>query len=483
MNIPYTKQYYYWWQTQDDRLWWDIGYLYWENVNPFVSTGHIELSKAPTLLFSTWDNIIFDIDIDDKKIFFNEIGEILNYSWVVIWQMTVTTHAQEEEPRQVFSVGATTYMTYVDGWVLKLASFTTPTDATSASTISITAPNTSLTGTMASTTWVNNFTIIQIGNIVYLGIWKKISRLDFWTSTITNFNYWWEDITGLNYANQRIRVYTKKKIWAWDWVTEWPWEVQAFGDSIVWVSQIWDTDLIFSGNYAPWGTLWEIGKPSLYELWPNGITKLFTMSYSPALWHSKFRTVWRWPQSITRVNDFYAFIDKDDNLNERIAVYWNQPWIQKAYVVLNTKSSNWELFDDIYSVSSNGSKLYISYNNGTPKIDVIDFADNTTTYEPTGYLVTNVEDMWNKLIRKANCQLFTRLSDIDASNTVVLSSNVNLWWFTTIGTVNTLDYSEIDRQAIQWDFRDICFKVTLNSAGTTSPKLYWQQLEYEEQRV
>lgn len=488
----YTKQYYYWWQTQDDRLGWDIGYLYSENLNPFASTGHIELSRKPTLSQTTNElctdsiEVKFTDTINTKKIFISQATIFKEWQTAFWWQNLDPSYPTPEDRyiRHIWQMWNYVYWTYdTDTSSMAIWRF----EAIELNNASLIAPTYQYSGF----TWNLNGKHISgvhkmatVGNIVYLTMWEKISRIDYWAMTITNYDFWWDVIVGINYKSWGWFEVCLKwgKIFFWDGVSDWPWELQQLPDYVVATSQIWDDTYIIWWQYQ-W---YWLSSPTLYRLWANGFEKLFTQTKSYVLNESKFRIVFNSNQSITKVRDFIVMIDQANTGNDRIAVFGsNVNWLQRAYVVLNTRNSQGSDMVEIGFVKWYGNKLYFWWSDWDTKgIDYIDFDPFADfTYESTWYVVTNVEDMWNKLIRKAQCQLFTRLSDVDTNNTVVLAMNKNISTFENIATVTELDYVGIDRQAIQWDFRDVCLKVTLNSAGTTSPKLYWQQLQYEEQPI
>lgn len=484
----YSKQYYYWWQTQDDRLWGDIGYLYSENINPFNSSGYVELSRKPTLVQTTWslatDMQTIKYNNTEYKVFISS-ATIFKKWTTSAWGQNLDKTYPDVPDRQIkhfFQVWDWVYWTYEGDWSEMIIWRFENSEIANSSMTTPTYGYSWLTWTLSPRNPTGVYKLLKIWNLVYLTCGTKIDLLDFGTGQITNFDFWEDEIVGIDYNGNNIVLAVKwGALWYWDWVSESPWSRYVFPDYIVDTITLWTSTYAITGQYQWYG----LTSPSLYKFWDNGIEKMFTQTKSETINESKFRIVFNSNQSIAKLRDFIVFIDQANTGEDRIAVYGNRPWLPNAYVVLNTRNSNGDNFTEIWFIKWYGNELYIGWYDWTSYgVDVINFDPFADfTYESTGYICTNTEDMQDKVIRKARCQLFTRLDNIDANNTAILSANIDGAWYETIATVTELDSSDIDRQSITWDFRDISLKVTLTSQWTTSPRLYWQKLQDDKQGI
>lgn len=484
----YSKQYWYWWQTQDDRLWGDVWYLYSENINPFTSTWSVELSRKPTTVQSTGGLVTayYRIKYNYTEYWLFVSNETFYKEWIVwTWGQNSDPTYPNLEDRQIkhfFQIWDYVYWTYNKDETNSMVFWRFASNEIANS--SLTAPTYGYTGTFSGSlnpswsSWI--FKQYILWNIAYLTMWSKISVVDFGANTITNYDFWGEHIMSINYSGSSFLIALKWwKVWTWDGVTEWPWELWEFPDYIVDAITLWSDNYVICGQYQGY---W-LTSPTLYKLW-QGIEKLFTQTKSTALNESKFRIVFNSNQSITKVRDFIVMIDQSNTGKDRIAVYGNSvKWLPKWYVVLNTRNGSWEDMVEIWFVKWVGNRLYFSWSNSTTFwVDYINFDPFALfEYETTGFICTNVEDMWDKVIRKAKCQLHTALSDITGGS-VDININTDLLWYEAVWTVTELDYSWVDRYAIQGNFRDISVKYTLNR-WNTSPRLYWLKIENESQRV
>ena len=488
----YSKQLFYGWQTQDDRLWWDVWFLYSENINPFTSTGYVELSRKPTAVQTTNILCTDTIEIQNPDLYstrwkiFTGSATIFKEWQTAFWGQnfdpSYITNVADRQIKHIWQEWEYVYWTYewsganmIIGRFEALDlnnSYWTPTYWYSWFTGTLNAKHTS---------WV--YKMVKVGNIYYLTMWDKISRVDFWTMSITNYDFWGDIIVWINYKNGWFQITLKwGKVYFWDGVSDGPWDIQELPDYIVATVQIWTDTYLIWWEYQWYG----LSSPSLYVLWANWFEKLFTQTKSEVMNESKFRIVFNSNQSVTKVRDFIVMIDQANTGKDRIAVYGtNVKWLPRAYVVLNTRNSAGSEMIEIGFVKAFGNKLYFSWYDGTNNwVDYINFDPFALfTYESTGFIVTNYEDMWDKVIRKAQCQLFTRLSNIDSSNTVKIEQYSDDGAFTNMKTVNSLDSTSIDRESNIGEFRDTCFKLTLTGSWDKSPRLYWLKLEYENQGI
>ena len=489
-NTAYSKQYFYGWQTQDDRLWGDTGFLYGENINPFNSTGYVELSKKPLLLQETITLINNKIKVKDPAssnkwdLFVWSATFYKGWQTAFWWQNLDPTYPNvaDRQIKHIWQMWDYVYWTYnVDSSnPMVIGRF----EVTELQNSSMTAPTywyTGLTGSFNPSGLTGVFKQEIVWNIVYLTMWDKISVLDFWDNSITNYNFWGETIVGINYDNGFRITLESGRTFIWDWVSEWPWEMYELPDSIITTTQIWNETYMIGWQYQWYG----LSSPTLYKLSASWFEKLFSQSKSLVTGDSKFRIVMNGNNCITKIRDFIVMIDENNNGKDRIAVYGNTVnGLQRAYVIISTRNSQWNEMTEIWMIKGEWNKLYIWRTDGTNYgIDTLNFDpfEIDQEYHASWFVITNVEDMGDKVIRKAKCQLHTRLSGVTATRNVVISSNTNYAGFNTVATVTDLDESEIDRQSTIWDYRDICFKYVLNSDWEVSPRLYWLKLEYEPQ--
>lgn len=489
-NTRYNKQAFYWGMTQDERMWWDLGFIYSENIDPISNTWYFELSKKPVKSFFTGTASAQEIThlllVFDDIVAFTEFNIYSSNIWdtTSLWGLPWWT---KKDYKQVWTFWDYVYWTYVDStWsptVINLFRFLK--SDIQAWSITITAPYTWFTWTLPDfDNTVDYYLQEQIWTSIYLTIWEIIYELDYWTNTINTFDIFKDTITWLNYAWWHFKVITEwGLLMLWDWYSQSISEVISLWQSTFWSTQIADTDYVFT--WTTWSTIWS-QLPTLNLLNWYQLQKMFSISESDVIWEKRFRIKYIGQQSLTTIKNFVIMIDRDDSTNDRIAVFWNNiNWFPRAYFLINTKSSDWTSFNGIKSLLWVWNKLYIAYNNANHWVDIIDFwLFNTASYEASGHLITNLEDMWDKIVRKGQNTLISKVSWVDATHTVKIDKNIDLWWFTNITTINSQPEHWISKQSTVWDFREIALKYTLTSWDwTTSPRVYWLNLDYENQGV
>lgn len=498
MNSRYTKQHFYWWMTQDERYWWDTWFLYWENIDPISNTWFVELSKLPTKWIYTkvWSQyrVRMMLDIWTDVLFFTD-DNIFSLNW---WDAFSIARLPTNyiEFQQVWTQWDYFYMTAVNTNPVTpiislhraLISDVAPTiTAAIENWLSILDVSWSFTGaTYPDYDSLNRFyTVEQIWTSTYLGIYKKIYEIDHILGTITEFDIFNSNVVWMDYVWWSFKVVLENwQIALWDWYSQGISDISNTGQSAFWSTQIADQEFVFT--WSTWATAWE-NLTTLNLLNWFTFEKLFSISKSDVLWTKRFRIEYNWIQSLAIINNLLCMVDKDDNLKDRLAVFWNNvAGFPRAYFILNTHSSEWIEFNNITSLKSIKQKLYIWYDNWTHIwVDVVDFwvyADSN--YNASWYIVTNLEDMDDKLSRKANNTLITKVSWIDATHTITPSINTDWWGFTALTTLTTQPKFWIAKETKVWDFRDIAFKYTLTSWDwLTSPRIYWLMLEYENQWV
>lgn len=481
MNARYYKQNFYWWISEDDVLWWTDRYLYSEWLDVTWHSEYIQLTKEATEVVDTWSwiwELLLELQsptTDDRNIV------CFTDAWV-FREWTVWAISSNVRTTCNFVIQDKVYFVK-DNW------------PTSAYTLYeedlITVYSWTLTETVVTTTtalptadydWYRKGALV-IWDIAFMWMWRYISRFQpNWPSWNDNdvYDLTWDDIIWITRLGWYYRIYTKTwKLMLWDWNTNDIIESVNLNINLESVYQIWNIDYVYA---------WELGWLNKWLYYMNwfDIVKLYWETSSNALWLQKFDFDYTYPTHFTNTWKTLFWI-VDNWTAPRMYKYWNNiQWLPAAYSEFWKFSSYWNEITTIKALIYSRWYIYYAYSDWTNYwLDKIGI-EATWYREAEWTLYTNINAMWNWLLKKTVKALYFRVWDVDADRTIKVYMSLDWWTYNLMHTVNTQPLDWIVRIPLQWDFRDIWFKFVLEVwiSTTTSPKIYyWIAIDYEEHNI
>ena len=482
------------WQSEDDSIWVEWTYLYWENIESKRFWKFIELYKAP-------QESINDVDTgwsiprlwqetpnpnwSDPIFFLCDDGKIIRSDWVLLytesWSRDLKYHS--------FNVWDSYYFTSVLGTnnPMRLNQILhSDIDSSWAWSVSEDILNWDPLELIEPwNSWYHRFLVVW--NIVYISSGSKIAKFNHNTWLVeSQFDFFPSDIVGMTYWAGNIKVFLKNWLmYLWDWVdSEQPLDIVPLWEKLENATSIWAID------YVIWWDLWDLAK--FFVLDWRRLSEINSKQYSNLLWFRKFdvSTTWNY-QNIDNVDNQIFLVDQQKDVvwaPYRIASYWNKiNWLPKWYSVDVTKNSNWNPIESLTFIFQTQWKLFYGFSNGTWDrwVDFIDLSQATQPYADEWFIIDKLFDGWDIIAVKKESKLYwkceipawtsieilqsTNWSDFVSCRIIDENTKLDNWVF-TISQTNFKAWSE---------YREVTYKKILRTTDNTkTPRWYGFKTKY-----
>lgn len=483
-----SRLYHYAWISEDDSIWPEWSYLYWENIEAKRFFKFIELAKAPINLLNDtdiwgsrmnlwastpdptwWDNIFF---------LWND-GKIFNDDGVLVY----TDSTWNDLEYHSFSIADTYYYTS-NTW-----SASNPLRLNK-----IAHANIDLSWTVNEDIlnwdplelieWSKQYyRSLVVWNIAYISNWNKIAKFNHNTQEVeSHFDFFPSDIVGMSYGGGNIKIFLKNwLLYIWDWVNEeQPLEIINLSEKLENAVTIWALDFVIGWD------LWQLSK-FFYVDWYR-LNEINRKQYSNLLWTFKFNIASTWNfQNIADADNQIYLIDRV-SWSERIASYWNKiNWVSKWYSIDSTRTSWWNLISwSLTFLYIADGKLFYWFSNWPWDrwVDYIDLNQTKWPYASSGYVIETLFDWWDIIKVKKEEKLYWKC-EVPAWTSIDIYQSVNWSDFelcTTIDENTFLDnglFSLSDHSFYKTNYREWTYKIKLNTTDpNVTPRWYWFKTLY-----
>ena len=481
-----TTDKFYWWFSEDDRLWQEWTYIYSENLDILEDSSFVQLSNwSATVndMTSSWKDPIVMIEVEWKIIIWCEDGVIFKEGvatavytestwWDIVWMfinsddlMFITYHWTYNELKyHTISLSDTSNNNWA--WLVTENKISIPVTPTSAL-----------------------MPIRQIWNKCYIWVWANVIVISYsiTTSVYTNsvFIFPNKPITWITYSWATIKVFQE------DWILYiWDWAKENYQEAISLDTPIRNVIPLANIEYVVWWysrSYTEFFYLNWYTLVP-----IFSKRYSERLSSHKFNitAVW-WLQNYITIQKGNLFIPTVGLSKDWISVYWNWVnWLPKWLSTISTKSSFWYTYSTIFWVYARWVGLYIAYKDSGWNI----WLDRITAFEHNNNLLKEWEiyslvyNCWSSVLWKQFKELEVRAEWVTRDIKIVVKYSIDSDSYHTLWEVTTdwITYFSMDWTDKQ-NFRDISFKFEFDAtdyptALTENIKLYWFTMHYDFNR-
>lgn len=483
---------FFWWASEDDAIWLEWTYNYWENIEVKRFSKFVELAKAPINSFShiqtlstmnLWMEAPNPLWID--WIFFLwDDGVIMRSDWVQLYEESGTRDLKYHG----FNVWDAFYFT-ASWWVsnpMRLNKIL-HSDIDSDWTWNISEDILNWDTLELIEAWFTEYhRFLVVWNIVYISSWGKIAKYNHNTWLVeAQFDFFPSDIVWMTYWPWNIKIFLKSWLmYLWDWVNE-----QQPLDIIDLWEKLENAKSIWAIEYVIWWDLWWLAK--FFVLDWRRLKEINSKQYSRLLWIDKFNVTTTWNfQNISNANNQIFLLDYLDEWawEIRLSSYWNKiNWLPKWYSVDLTRNSNWNTMWKLSFIFVTQWKLFFWYSNSSTDrwVDYINLTQNNWPFISEWLIIDKLFDWWDiievkkeeKIIWKCIIEEWTSIDIYQSKNewnfelikTVDENTVLTNWWFTL---------SQTSFKAGS-EYRENSYKAVLKTTNPSkSPRWYWFKRKY-----
>jgi len=489
-NFENSRLLHYAWQSEDDSIWPEWSYLYWEDVETKRFAKFVELWKKPINLLDDaelwsssmklwastpnplwWENIFFLWN--DWKIF-NE-DKILVY----------TDSTENDLEYHSFSISDTYYYTsnlWSSSAPLRLNSILHA-NIDNSWTVNEDILNwDDLELIERWNSWYHRFLVVW--TIAYISSGNKIAKFNHNTQEIeAQFDFFPSDIIWISYWSWNIKVFLKNwLLYIWDWVNEeQPLEIINLSEKLENARTIWAIDYVIGGDF------WDLAR--FFALDWYRLSQINKKQRSRLLWINKFDVSTTWNFQNIESSDNQIFLLDRESWNDRIASYWNKiRWLSKWYTVDLTKASNWNIISwSIDFLFQTQWKLFYWYNNWTWDrwVEYINLEQSEWPYIEEWFIIEQLFDWWD-IIKVKKEEKFYWKCEIPEWTSIEIQSSVNWKDFvscdiiTDAKVLNNWLFTLSDQSFSAWtNYRENTYKIILRTTDSdVTPRWYWFKTLY-----
>jgi len=483
---------FYAWMSEDDSLWPEGSFLYWQNIEPKRFAKFVELAKAPQVAFDhndmtsvmrLWAEAPNPLWID--WIFFLwDDGKIVRDSWSTLY----TESGGRDLKYHAFNIWDAFYFTASWGASnpMRLNKIL-HSDIDSNWAWDVSEDILSWDPLELIESWFSSFhRVLVVWTIAYISSGNKIAKFNHNTWVVeAQFDFFNSDITWITYWAWNIKVFLKNGLmYLWDGVNE----EQPLDIVDLWEkTEIWKS--IWAIEYVIWWDLWGLNK--FFALDGRRLTEINSKQHSRLLQLNKFDIVtWSSYQFIDSADNQIYLIDRDETVvwwAYRIASYWNKlNWLPKWYSVDVHRNSVWNTMWLLTFIFITQWKLFYWFSNSSVDrwVDYVDLNQPRWPFASEWFIVDNLFDWWDIIAVKKEEKLYWKC-EIPAWTSIEILQSVNWSDFVTCKIIDentklnnwvfTLSQTSFDKT----NYREVSYKPILRTTDPTkSPKWFWFKTKY-----